>query len=482
MVPTTGSCSLQLSTEWPSHTARSTNQIRLADKEGFFQRTPLLCSTRRDKYRVPGSLRVKPRVKMVSYSAGFWVCWASLCMSLGVGCRERDAPYHLATSWSPLNVTTAESYSPPPRESTVPSPQPATTCPGCVSSRANIESSLTNPELTSLRIEFIKQQILEKLRLKEPPTVKSSTKLPKSLVNNPGILKRTEDTRKMEEEEVDDDFYGKTDQVILFPQEGGNARCTYTASNPSVCFVYNLPSELQADEVTTAEFWLYKNKDSSDEQSNGGQDFVLSEISHSTTNNHMDRTARIATEKTTLTDGWVKFDLAFVVKNWLEYRELSHAIQVVCTTCSDLSKAPISLEPDHKPFLVINTDTLTKSRRTKRNTSCAPGVTECCRENLYISFAAIGWDDWIISPVGYDAYFCRGSCSNAASITLSGSHYNSVIRKLIYQGTLRGQKLELVPCCTATRLSSIQLLYKDNNETYTYKTLPNMVVDSCGCM
>lgn len=452
---------MQLSTEWPSHTARSTNQIRLADKEGSSQRTPLVSSTRRDKYRVYRPLRVKPRVKMVSYSAGFWVCWG-LCLSLGVGCRERDAPYH----W---NVTTS-----------APAPQPAaTTCPGCVSSRANIESSLTNPELTSLRIEFIKQQILEKLRLKEPPTVKKSTKLPKALVNNPAILKRTEDTRKAEEEEVADDFYGKTDQVILFPQEGGNGQCTYAANNPSACFVYNLPAELQADEVTTAEFWLYKNKDSLDV----GQDFVLSEISHSKTNNHMDRTIRIATEKTTLSDGWVKFDLAFVVKNWLEYRELSHAIQVVCTTCSDSSKAPVSLEPDHKPFLIVNTDTLSKSRRTKRNTSCAPGVTECCRENLYISFAAIGWDDWIISPVGYDAYFCRGSCSNAASITLSGSHYNSVIRKLIYQGTLRGQqKLELVPCCTATRLSSIQLLYKDNNETYTYKTLPNMVVDSCGCM
>lgn len=144
------------------------------------------------------------------------MCWASLCLSLGVGCREREAPYRLAASW---NVS-ADNYVPPPRETTVPTPQPATTCPGCVSSRANIESSLTNPELTSLRIEFIKQQILEKLRLKEPPTVKSSVKLPKAIVNNPAILKRTEDTKKIEEDEVDDDFYGKTDQVILFPQEG----------------------------------------------------------------------------------------------------------------------------------------------------------------------------------------------------------------------------------------------------------------------
>lgn len=81
---------------------------------------------------------------------------------------------------------------------------------------------------------------------------------------------------------------------------GGNGQCTYAANNPSACFVYNLPSELQADEVTTAEFWLYKNKESSGEQTNGGQDFVLSEISHSKINKHMDRTIRIATENTVL--------------------------------------------------------------------------------------------------------------------------------------------------------------------------------------
>lgn len=44
------------------------------------------------------------------------------------------------------------------------------------------------------------------------------------------------------------------------------------------------------------------------------------------------------------------------------------------------------------------------------------------------------------------------------------------------------EKNELIPCCTATRFSSLQLFYMDSNNTATQKTLPNMVVENCGCM
>ena len=67
-------------------------------------------------------------------------------------------------------------------------------------------------------------------------------------------------------------------------------------------------------------------------------------------------------------------------------------------------------------------------RRPKRNARCVPGMAECCRDNLYVSFKEIGWDDWILQPMGYEAYFCRGSCTTAASLTITGSHHNAIIR------------------------------------------------------
>lgn len=44
------------------------------------------------------------------------------------------------------------------------------------------------------------------------------------------------------------------------------------------------------------------------------------------------------------------------------------------------------------------------------------------------------------------------------------------------------RKAEYKPCCAPTTFSSLQLLYMETNDTVTQKTLPNMVVESCGCM
>lgn len=49
-------------------------------------------------------------------------------------------------------------------------------------------------------------------------------------------------------------------------------------------------------------------------------------------------------------------------------------------------------------------------------------------------------------------------------------------------GNVVQRKSEIVPCCSPTQLAPIQLLYIDTNNTITQKTLPNMVVEACGCM
>lgn len=128
-------------------------------------------------------------------------------------------------------------------------------------------------------------------------------------------------------------------------------------------------------------------------------------------------------------EGWVKSDVRFTLRKWVERRSLNHAIQIACSTCSiDRETAPVSIEITLKPFLVIHTSPLPQKNRPKRNSNCLPEMKECCRDDLYISFEDIGWSDWILHPSGYHAHFCRGSCSSAASLTMSASPYNNVIR------------------------------------------------------
>ncbi|KAK0174122.1 hypothetical protein PV328_007233 [Microctonus aethiopoides] len=337
--------------------------------------------------------------------------------------------------------------------------------------------------LNEIRVEYVKQQILKKLRLSKPPEVSISlSTLPKPLIN--GHVLELRPGEPPEAQKQAESFYGKTDQIVVFPNEVTEMRNCRQSSNhltgfsPAACFTFNLPTEIQFSDVTSADLWFYKENDENDVY---GQTFVLSELDHWDQGGSFEKNTIMAIFETSIGEGWVKTDVAFTVKKWVERHSLNHAIQIACSTCSiDRETAPVSTELTLKPFLVIHTSPLPQKNRPKRNSNCLPEMKECCRDQLYISFEEIGWSDWILHPSGYHAYFCRGSCSSITSLTISGSAYNNILRKwLMKNGNGRS---DIVPCCSPTQLSPIQLLYVDSNNTITQKTLPNMVVEACGCM
>lgn len=77
------------------------------------------------------------------------------------------------------------------------------------------EVSVAENEFTALRIEYIKNQILKKLRLKEKPTV-SVGDLPIPVKEYENFLPDDD----LLQSSYSDDFYGKTTQAIIFPDEG----------------------------------------------------------------------------------------------------------------------------------------------------------------------------------------------------------------------------------------------------------------------
>lgn len=79
------------------------------------------------------------------------------------------------------------------------------------------EYTITPEEFTALRIEYIKNQILKKLRLKEKPQV-SMPQLPKPVTQIDSILSNFNDDDM--DNGYSDDFYGKTTQAIILPFEG----------------------------------------------------------------------------------------------------------------------------------------------------------------------------------------------------------------------------------------------------------------------
>ena len=161
----------------------------------------------------------------------------------------------------------------------------------------------------------------------------------------------------------------------------------------------------------------------------------------------------------------------------------------------------------------------------------------CCRYPLTVDFEAFGWD-WIIAPKRYEANYCAGECpyvfmqkyphthlvqqassppsvvsgsssgygssssgsssiSSSSSISNSGSGImngygnNGLSSNGIGAGIGSGNSLNgntftpgvtpAGPCCTPRKMSSISMLYFDENRNIVYGILPGMVVDRCGC-
>ncbi|KAL4712435.1 hypothetical protein ACJJTC_007451 [Scirpophaga incertulas] len=185
-------------------------------------------------------------------------------------------------------------------------------CAGCVNGDLSVE------ELTEARLTFVKQQILKKLRLSKKPNVGLPVNsLPMPVAQGQTLNEGTEKPPEF------DDYYGRTEQKIIFPVEGG---CLTSGRYPFKCMQFELPPDVEPEEVTVVELWFYKNSN---------------------------------------------------------FRYIS-------------SLAATS---------AINTSSVTNERR-----------------------------------------------------------------------------IEFKPCCAPTTFSSLQLLYVDSNNTVTQKTLPNMVVETCGCM
>lgn len=89
-------------------------------------------------------------------------------------------------------------------------------CPGCAQNKIVIDH---DPFLTELRVEYVKQQILKKLRLSKPPEVSMPlSTLPKPLIN--GNVLELRPGAPLVPDKPAESFYGKTDQVVVFPHEG----------------------------------------------------------------------------------------------------------------------------------------------------------------------------------------------------------------------------------------------------------------------
>lgn len=112
-------------------------------------------------------------------------------------------------------------------------------------------------------------------------------------------------------------------------------------------------------------------------------------------------------------------------------------------------------------------------RRKRRDAE--PG--HCRRTSLKVNFKDIGWDNWIIAPLEYDAFECRGLCYYPLTDETTPSKH-AVIQTLM---NIRNPKKANMACCVPIKLDPITVMYHENGRTILRYMYEEMKVAKCGC-
>lgn len=118
-----------------------------------------------------------------------------------------------------------------------------------------------------------------------------------------------------------------------------------------------------------------------------------------------------------------------------------------------------------------------KDKKKKRRKTKKGDKNMCRRHPLYVDFSDVGWNDWIVAPDGYNAYYCQGDCNFPLA-----HHLNSTNHAIV-QTLVNSVDPSAVPkaCCVPTELSAISMLYLDEWDKVVLKNYQDMVVEACGC-
>ncbi|XP_034497864.1 LOW QUALITY PROTEIN: inhibin beta B chain [Ailuropoda melanoleuca] len=182
--------------------------------------------------------------------------------------------------------------------------------------------------------------------------------------------------------------------------------------------------------------------------------------------------------------GWHTFPLTEAIQALFERGERRLNLDVQCDGCQELAVVPVFVDPgeeSHRPFVVVQARLGdSRHRIRKRGLECDGRTNLCCRQQFFIDFRLIGWNDWIIAPTGYYGNYCEGSCpAYLAGVPGSASSFHTAV---VNQYRMRGLNPGTVnSCCIPTKLSTMSMLYFDDEYNIVKRDVPNMIVEECGC-
>ncbi|XP_061545715.1 bone morphogenetic protein 5 [Phycodurus eques] len=275
-------------------------------------------------------------------------------------------------------------------------------------------------------------------------------------------------------------------------------------------FRFDLTQIPDGEAVTAAEFRIYKDR------SHGRFDNLTLKVTiHQVIKEFPNKDAEtflLDSKRVQASDGgWLVFDITVTSNHWVMNPQQNLGLQLCVETLDgrsiNMKSAGIvgrNGPQSQQPFLVAffkASGVLLRSVRAasgkKKNhnrnksthqqeSSRAPKTGDfntseqkqaCKKHELYVSFRDLGWQDWIIAPEGYAAFYCDGECSFPLNAHMNATNH-AIVQTLVH---LMFPDNVPKPCCAPTKLNAISVLYFDDSSNVILKKYRNMVVRSCGC-
>uniref|UniRef100_A0A671KKR8 Bone morphogenetic protein 5-like n=1 Tax=Sinocyclocheilus anshuiensis TaxID=1608454 RepID=A0A671KKR8_9TELE len=275
-------------------------------------------------------------------------------------------------------------------------------------------------------------------------------------------------------------------------------------------FRFDLTQIPEGEAVTAAEFRIYK-----DQSHIRYENITLKVTIYQVIKEYPNRDAEtflLDSKKIRATDGgWLVFDITATSNHWVLNPQQNMGLQLCVETTDGRSinmksagiigrAGPQSKQPFLVAFFKASEVLLRSVRATgnkrkshNRNKSrtqqkSSPALKSgdqntseqrqaCKKHELYVSFRDLGWQDWIIAPEGYAAFYCDGECSFPLNAHMNATNH-AIVQTLVH---LMFPDNVPKPCCAPTKLNAISVLYFDDSSNVILKKYRNMVVRSCGC-
>ncbi|XP_056386216.1 dorsalin-1-like [Hyla sarda] len=218
----------------------------------------------------------------------------------------------------------------------------------------------------------------------------------------------------------------------------------------------------------------------------------------------------------------VTMDVTKAVKRWIKSKVQLNKLEIFLKTKSPLDAClktknfTIDSDRSHPPILIVFSDDQSESNMKEnpmdltqmmlyersnnlgtisKNTTVGDGEghealgegktrsrrsverNHCTKASLMVNFKDIGWDSIIIFPPSYDAGQCVGNCYYPLTDNLTPTKH-AIVQSLMH---MKKPKDVGNVCCVPTKLESVQVVYRENRQTYIKKNYEDMKVVECGC-